>query len=327
MPGAGPWMQGPLILRLQPWIGCSGGAWSAWSHAHTSARCPHQTPRTGGLLLGDDFRRGRLSYVKTWCWGQRGEGLVLRSKGLSDGLWHLKLGCGQGETRNLEFPALLGWESDISRKLILLIGRFLGKDGACGYVGRKSSAWNMCDQVLGLGRKQLDCPRHSVFVVSVTSGWFCGSTQTKVLVLLLFSCSVVSDSLWPHPRPSLSPGVCSNSHPLSRWCHPTISSSVVPFSSCPQSFPASGSFPVSRLLSSGGQSIGASASASVLPMNIQGWSFRIDWFDLLAVQGTLKSLLQHQFESINSSALSLLYGPTLTSIHDYWKYLRGSNLI
>ena len=87
----------------------------------------------------------------------------------------------------------------------------------------------------------------------------------------------MSDSLWPYglqqnrlPWPSLSPGVCSNSYPLSWWCHPTISSSVTPFSSCPQSFPASGSFPMSRLFASGGQSIGASASSSVLPMDIQG---------------------------------------------------------
>ena len=103
----------------------------------------------------------------------------------------------------------------------------------------------------------------------------------------LFNRSVVSDSLTPyglqHPRlpcPSLFPGACSNSCPLSWWCHPTISSSVVPFSSCLQSFPASGikdqrsqhpSFPVSWLFISGGQSIGVSASASVLPMNIQGW--------------------------------------------------------
>ena len=72
-------------------------------------------------------------------------------------------------------------------------------------------------------------------------------------------------------RPSLSPGVCSNSCPLSQWYHPTISSSVIPFSSCLQSFPASGSFPMSQLITSGGQSIEASASASVLPMNIQGW--------------------------------------------------------
>ena len=83
-------------------------------------------------------------------------------------------------------------------------------------------------------------------------------------------------SFWPHelqqarfPCPSTSPGVCLNSCPLSRWCHPTISSSVVPFSSCLLSFPASGSFPISQLFTSGGQSIGASASASVLPMNIQ----------------------------------------------------------
>ena len=93
---------------------------------------------------------------------------------------------------------------------------------------------------------------------------------------LLFSHSVVSDSLRPHghakpPCPSLSPRACSNSCPLSWWCHPTISSSVIPFSSCLQSFPALGSFPVSWPFTSGGQRIGASASASVLPMNIQDW--------------------------------------------------------
>ena len=90
--------------------------------------------------------------------------------------------------------------------------------------------------------------------------------------------SVVSDSLWPQglqharlPCPSPSPGVCSNSGPLSRYCHPTISSSVIPFSSCPQSLPASGCFPMSRLFASGGQSIRTSASPSVCPMNIQDW--------------------------------------------------------
>ena len=83
--------------------------------------------------------------------------------------------------------------------------------------------------------------------------------------------------------PSLSLGVCSNSHPLSRWCHPTISSSVVPFSSCLQSFPASGSFPMSCLFPSGGQSIGASSSASVLPMNNQDW-FPIRLTDLVSLQ-------------------------------------------
>ena len=124
---------------------------------------------------------------------------------------------------------------------------------------------------------------------------------TTPFSVLLFSRSVVSDSLWPHglqharlPCPSPSPIACSNSCLLSQWCHPTISSSVTPFSSCPQSFPASGSFPMSQFFTSGDQSIGASASASVLSVNIQDWFFfRVDWFDLLAVQGTLKSLLQH----------------------------------
>ena len=98
-----------------------------------------------------------------------------------------------------------------------------------------------------------------------------------IQLLLLLSRSVVSDSLWPHgpqhsrpPCPSPTPGVYSNSYPLSRWCHPTISSSVVPFSRL-QSFPASGSFQMSQCFASGAQSIGVSASTTVLPMNIQDW--------------------------------------------------------
>ena len=98
------------------------------------------------------------------------------------------------------------------------------------------------------------------------------------MVVMVFIFEVVSDSLWPHglqharlPCPSLSPEVCSYSNPLSQWCHPTISASVALFSSCPQSFPAPGSFLMSQLFISAGKSIGASASASVLPMNIQGW--------------------------------------------------------
>ena len=97
-------------------------------------------------------------------------------------------------------------------------------------------------------------------------------------VSVQFSLSVLSDSLWPHglqhtrlPCPSPTPGMCSC--PSSGWCHPTILSSVVPFSSCLQSFPASGSFPMNQLFASGGQNTGASASASVLPMNIQDWFF------------------------------------------------------
>ena len=94
-----------------------------------------------------------------------------------------------------------------------------------------------------------------------------------------FSCSVVSNSLWSHelqharpPCPSPTPGVLPNPCPLSRWCHPTISSSVVPFSFCPQSFQASVSFQISQLFTSGGQSFGVSAATSVFPMNTQDWS-------------------------------------------------------
>ena len=105
-----------------------------------------------------------------------------------------------------------------------------------------------------------------------------------------FSCSVVSDSLWPHesqhtrpPCPSPTQGLYSNWRPLSRWCHPTISSSVIPFSSHLQYFPASRSFQMSQLFASGGQSIGVSASTSVLPMNIQDW-FPLGWTGWISLQ-------------------------------------------
>ena len=141
-----------------------------------------------------------------------------------------------------------------------------------------------------------------------------------------FSHSVMSDSLRPHepqharpPCPSPTPRVYSNSCPLSWWCHPTISSSVTPFSSCLQSFPASGSFAMSQLSASGGQSIGVSASASVPPMNIQGW-FPLGLTGLLLQsRDSQESSPTPQFKSINSLALSFLYGPILTSIHNYWK--------
>ena len=106
----------------------------------------------------------------------------------------------------------------------------------------------------------------------------------------MFHYYIVSDSLWPHGLQqtrlhcsSPSPGVCSDSCPLSQWCYPTILSSVVPFSSRLQSFPASGSFPVNWLSASGGQSVGVSASASVLPMNIQDW-FPLGWTSLISLQ-------------------------------------------
>ena len=119
----------------------------------------------------------------------------------------------------------------------------------------------------------------------------------------------MSNSLQPHrlqhtrlPCPSPTPKAYSNSCPLSWWCHPTISSSVIPFSSCFRSFPGSRSFPVSQFFASGSQSIGVSASASALPMNIQDWfPLGLTGWDILAIQGTLKSLLQH-----HSSKASIL---------------------
>ena len=127
------------------------------------------------------------------------------------------------------------------------------------------------------------------------------------------------------PCPSPTPEVHPNSCPLSQWRNPTISSSVVSFSSCLQSFPAPGSFQMSQLFASGSQSIGVSASTSVLPMNTQDWS-PLGWTGLISLQSrpleskTQESSPTPQFKSINSSAFSFLCGPTLTSIHDYWKY-------
>ena len=145
---------------------------------------------------------------------------------------------------------------------------------------------------------------------------------------LQFSRSVMSDSLRPHesqharpPCPSPTPGVYSNSRPSSWWCHPAISSSVIPFSSCPQSLPASGSFPVSQLFAWRSQSIGVSALASVLSMNTQGWS-PLEWTGWISLQSKGLSRVSSpapQFKSINSSVLSFLHSPTLTSIHDHWK--------
>ena len=145
--------------------------------------------------------------------------------------------------------------------------------------------------------------------------------------LLLFSRSVMSNSLKPrglqHARPPCSsptPRVYSDSCPLSRWCHSTISSSVVAFSSCLQSLPASGSFQMSQFFASGGQSIGVSASASGLPMSIQYW-FPLGWTGWISLQSkglsrvfSNTTVQKHQF-----LVLSFLYSTTLTFIHDYWK--------
>ena len=141
-----------------------------------------------------------------------------------------------------------------------------------------------------------------------------------------FSRSVVSDSLQPHkpqhprpPCPTPTSVAYPNSCLLSWWCHPTISSSVVPFSSCPQSFPASGSFPMSHLFTSGGQSIGVSASTSDFPINTQAW-YPLGWTGWISLQSkglarifSNTTVQKHQFFAAQ------LYSPTLKSIHDYWK--------
>ena len=142
-----------------------------------------------------------------------------------------------------------------------------------------------------------------------------------------FSCSVLSNSLRPHelqharpPCPSSTPGVHSNSCPSSQWCHPAISSSVVPFSSCPQSFPASGSFPMSQLFTWGGHNWSFSFSISPSSEHSELIAFRMDWLDLLAAQGTLKSLLQHHSSKASILQRSAFFTVlTLTSIHDRWK--------
>ena len=118
----------------------------------------------------------------------------------------------------------------------------------------------------------------------------------------------------PCPLPTLRAYL--NSCPSSWWCHPIISSSVIPLFSCLQPLPASGSFPVSRFFASGGQCWSFSFSISPSSEYSGLISFRIDWLDLLAVQGTLKSFQHH---SLKTLALSLLYGPSLTSVHAYWK--------
>ena len=140
-----------------------------------------------------------------------------------------------------------------------------------------------------------------------------------------FSCSVVSDSLWPHelqharpPCPSPTPGVYPNSCPLSQWCHPTISSSVVPFSSCPQSFPASGSFQMSQLFASGGQSIGVLASTSVLPMSTWDWS-PLGWTQSQSILSvTFLEFCLYIANHITKDALECGYSVGLITMWVWW---------
>ena len=152
---------------------------------------------------------------------------------------------------------------------------------------------------------------------------------SKIIIqkIIQFSRSVVSDSLWPHgpqharpPCPSPTPEVYPHSCPLSWWCHWTISSSVLPFTSCPQSFPASRSFQMSQLFTSGGQNIGVSALTSVLLMNTQDWS-PLGWTVWISLQfkGLSRVFSNTTVQKHQFFGASFLHSPTLTSTHDYWK--------
>ena len=182
---------------------------------------------------------------------------------------------------------------------------------------------------------KLSCQSHVLFCLVLKAS---GSLQIKTIKHIIsesivkicssvqFSHSVMSDPLWPHepqhtrpPCPLQTPRVYPNSSPLSQCCHPPILPSVVLFSSCPWSFPASGSFQMSQLFTWGVQSIEVSASTSVLTMNTQ------DWFPLggtgwisLQSKGLSRVFSNTTVQGINSSMLSFLYSPTLTSIHDHW---------
>ena len=160
-------------------------------------------------------------------------------------------------------------------------------------------------------------------------GWRVTQTSKEIIIRcsVQFSHSDVSDYLRPHesqyarpPCPSPTPGVHSDSHPSTQWCHPVISSSVVPFSSCLQSLPASESFPMSQLFARGGQRTGVSVLASFLPKKSQGWSLQNGLVGSpFSPRDSQKSSPTPQFKSINSSVLSFLHSPTLTSIRDHWK--------
>ena len=189
-------------------------------------------------------------------------------------------------------------------------------------------SWETC---MGVKKQQLepDMEQRTGLILGKehNNGVYCHPAHlTYMPSSVQFSRSVVSDSLWPHesqhtgpPCPSPTPGVHPNSCPLSQWCHPAISSSVIPFFSCPQSLRASESFPISQLFAWGGQSIAASTSASVLPTNTKDWS-SLGWTGWISLQSkglsrvfSNTTVQKHQFFGF------LLHSPTLTSIHDHWK--------
>ena len=197
----------------------------------------------------------------------------------------------------------------------------------CFYNGRIRKN-NMNQQIVIYDELEINILYQIIPLIYNTILWeLCKSSYHEMHQSVQFSRSVVSDSLWPResqharpPCPSPTPRVHSNSCPLSQWCHPAISSSVIPFSSCPQSLPVSGCSPMSQLFSWGGQSPGVSASASVLPMNTQDWS-PLGWTGWISLQfkGLSRvfsntTVQNHQFFGAQLSSHS-----NFTSIHDHWK--------
>ena len=235
-------------------------------------------------------------WKRLWCWEGLGAG-------------------GEGEDR--------GWDGFVA-SLTWWIWVWVNS-GSWWWTGRPGVLWFMGSQrvrhnwVTELNWTELNLSLRNLTYKKNPRFWY--------VACYLFSHSVVSDSLRRHglqhirlPCLPPTPRACSNSCPLSRSCHPVISLSVIPFS-CLQTFPAWGSFLMSWLFPSGGQSIGVSASASVLPMNIQDW-FPLGWTSLISLQFqglSQESSSTPQFKSINSLALSFLYSPTLTFICDYWE--------
>ena len=177
---------------------------------------------------------------------------------------------------------------------------------------------------LGLRRKVYEWALKSSIWDWIQTLLLVGRNLGQLVVVVLFNRSVMSSSLWPHglqharlPCPSPFSRTCSNSCPLSWWCHPNISSSLIPFSSWHQSFPASGALSVSRLCASGGQSIWPSALASVLPVNTQGW-FPLGLTGLISViLGTLKNLLQHHSSKASILQRSVFFKVQLSHLHTW----------
>ena len=208
-----------------------------------------------------------------------------------------------------------------ANSLLLCKVRFLGPGDKDTDIFGHNSAYHSRKSTFSLNSS----PSAPSGLIKFKKNWF----QLLISSVQSFSQVWLFGTPWTAARqasyPSPSPGVCSNSCPLSPWCHPIISSSVIPFSSCLKSFPASESFPISQFFTSGGQSTGASASPSVLPMNFQDW-LPLGWTGLISLLSmgfsrvfSNTTVQKHQFFSTQPSALSFLYDPTLTSIHDHWK--------